>query len=329
MRALDGEKLSKIIDYPMAEGVFYFIFTCNPISQGEQVTGVSVFIQDITELRKAQNELKKYSENLEVLVKERSEQIVAANKDLQFSNEQLKATLRHLQKTQDQLVQSEKMASLGVLSAGVGHEINNPLNFIKGGVNALASHLKSQHTKVEEEARPFIDIINEGVNRATAIVKGLSHFSRQSTHQNESCDLHKILDNCLLILQSKLKHKAAIEKSYLEVLPVFLGNEGQLHQALLNILSNAAQAIQENGLICITTAMENGQVKLTITDNGHGIPKENLPKISDPFFTTKAPGEGTGLGLSITYKIIADHNGKIIVNSEVNRGTEFVILFPL
>jgi PAS domain S-box-containing protein len=112
-RALDGEKLSKIIDYPMAEGVFYFIFTCNPISQGEQVTGVSVFIQDITELRKAQNELKKYSENLEVLVKERSEQIVAANKDLQFSNEQLKATLRHLQKTQDQLVQSEKMASLG------------------------------------------------------------------------------------------------------------------------------------------------------------------------------------------------------------------------
>lgn len=328
-RALEGEKLSKIIDYPTANGVLYFIFTCNPIRHGQEVTGVSVFIQDITELRKAQNELKKYSENLEALVQERSEQIVVANQELQLSNEQLKATLNNLQKTQDQLIQSEKMASLGILSAGVGHEINNPLNFIKGGANALASHLKSQHTKVEEETRPFIDIINEGVNRATAIVKGLSHFSRQNTDQNESCDLHKILDNCLLILQSKLKHKAVIEKNYLEALPTILGNEGQLHQALLNILSNAEQAIQKNGLIRITTTLENDQLKLTISDNGYGIAKENLPKISDPFFTTKAPGEGTGLGLSITYKIIADHKGKIIVNSEVNRGTEFVILLPV
>jgi signal transduction histidine kinase len=234
-----------------------------------------------------------------------------------------------LQRAQEQLVQAEKMASLGVLSAGVGHEINNPLNFIKGGVNALANHLKTQHKNFDEEVKPFIDIINEGVNRATAIVKGLSHFSRQNKKYDEACDLHKIIDNCLLILNSKLKHKAAVEKTFAPSLPTFLGNEGQLHQAILNILSNAEQAITEKGRMQITTSVEKDHIKLVIADNGHGISKENLSKISDPFFTTKAPGEGTGLGLSITYKIIADHKGKILVSSELNKGTEFVLLFPL
>lgn len=327
-RSLKGEKLSKIIDYPSKDGFSYFIFTCNPINQGEVVTGVSVFIQDITELRNAQNELKRYSENLEELVNERSEQIIKAYEELQESNEQLKTTLDSLRKTQNQLVQSEKMASLGVLSAGVGHEINNPLNFIKGGVNALASHLNLQSEKIGEEVKPYIDIINEGVNRATAIVKGLSHFSRQSGKQDEVCDLHKILDNCLLILNSKLKHKAVIEKQYADSLPTLTGNEGQLHQAILNILSNAEQAIKQNGLIRISTTVEKNYIKLTISDNGHGISVENLPRISDPFFTTKAPGEGTGLGLSITYKIIEEHKGKITVKSELNKGTEFVLLFP-
>lgn len=328
-RSIKGEKLSKIIDYTTSTGVYYFIVTCNPIYQEEEIIGASVFIQDITELRLAQNELKKYSENLEVLVKERSEQIVTANMELQKSNESLKETLDNLQKTQNQLVQSEKMASLGVLSAGVGHEINNPLNFIKGGVNALASHLKNQNENLTNEVKPYIDIINEGVNRATAIVKGLSHFSRQSIKQNEACDLHKILDNCLLILNSKLKHKAVVEKMYDTALPALIGNEGQLHQAFLNLLSNAEQAIEAKGLIRIHTTVEQGQLKVVISDNGHGIAEEHLPKISDPFFTTKAPGEGTGLGLSITYKIVADHHGKINVSSALNKGTEFVILFPL
>lgn len=328
-QSLKGEKLSKIIDYTTPNGIFYFICTCNPINQGEEVTGVSVFVQDITELRKAQNELKRYNENLEALVKERSEQIVITNNELQVSNEQLKTTLDNLQRTQEQLVQAEKMASLGVLSAGVGHEINNPLNFIKGGVNALLHHLKDQHGTIESEVRPYIDIINEGVSRATAIVKGLSHFSRQNKKYDETCDLHKIIDNCLLILNSKLKHKAVIEKIFDPSLPSFLGNEGQLHQAILNILSNSEQAIAEKGLIQIKTTVEKDQIRLAITDSGHGISKENLSKISDPFFTTKAPGEGTGLGLSITYKIIADHKGKITVTSEPNKGTEFVLLFPL
>jgi PAS domain S-box-containing protein len=328
-RSLRGEKVSKIIDHASKQGFFYFIFTCNPIRQGDKITGVSVFIQDITELRNTQNELKKYSDNLEELVNERSEQIIKAYGELQESNEQLKTTLDSLQKTQDQLVQSEKMASLGILSAGVGHEINNPLNFIKGGVNALAGHLNLQNEQVVEEVKPFIDIINEGVNRATAIVKGLSHFSRQSGKQDEVCDLHEILDNCLLILTSKLKHKATLEKDYGTALPTLIGNEGQLHQAILNILSNAEQAIRQNGIIRIKTAVENNQLSLTISDNGHGIATEHLARISDPFFTTKAPGEGTGLGLSITYKIIAEHNGKIFVKSELNRGTEFVLLFPI
>lgn len=328
-RALQGEKLSKVIDYPGQLGTLHFLMTYNPIFQGEQITGASMFVQDITELRNTQNELKKYTENLELIVKQRSEQIVIANVELQSSNEQLTNTIARLQHTQAQLVQSEKMASLGILSAGVGHEINNPLNFIKGGLTALTAHLHSQNKEIEAEVKPFIDIIHEGVSRASAIVKGLSQFSRQSSQLDEECDVHKILDNCIIILAGKLKHKVVLEKNYMESLPTVRGNEGQLHQVFLNILANAEQAIGQKGTICITTSVDQNSIKISISDTGMGISPENLSKISDPFFTTKAPGEGTGLGLSIAYKIIDEHKGKINVYSTVAKGTEFVLLLPI
>lgn len=328
-RALQGEKISEIHEYPSPVGTFYFMMNYNPIYQAGRITGASLFVQDITELRSAQESLKKYATNLEEMVAARSQEIVEANSELNKRNEELSKTLANLQKAQEQLIQSEKMASLGILSAGVAHEINNPLNFIKGGVNALTGIIQETGEEKVREAQPFIDIIHEGVNRATAIVKGLSHFSRQTELNTEEVNIHAVLDNCLLILNNKLKHKVKVDKKYTTNESTVVGNEGQLHQAFLNILSNSEQAIEGKGEIMVTTMVDGNSVSVLIRDNGIGIQPENLSKISDPFYTTKAPGEGTGLGLSITYKIIQEHNGTIAVTSTWKEGTEFIISLPL
>ena len=255
-----------------------------------------------------------------------AKRLSAVNQEVGKSNANLKGALDDLHKTQAQLIQAEKMASLGLLSSGVAHELNNPLNFIKGGVNALTTHLNESQLK---EVKPYVDIVNEGVNRAAAILKGLGHFSRQSDRQNEMCDLHKIMDNCLLILNNKLKHRITIEKHYTQAPVVMSGNEGRLHQAFLNILSNAEQAILDNGTIRIETSVNDKTISVAITDTGIGISEENLPRISEPFFTTKPAGQGTGLGLYITYSILEEHRGKVYLKSEVNKGTEFLVLFTL
>ncbi len=260
---------------------------------------------------------------------EANQALTKLNEELESSNVHLKDALDALCVSQEQLIQAEKMASLGVLSSGVAHELNNPLNFIKGGVNALQIELKNVGEDKEQEIKIYVDIINEGVNRASVILKGLGHFSRQSGQQDEACDIHKIIDNCLMILNSKLKHKVIVEKAYSSDTVIVSGNEGKLHQAFLNILANAEQAIKEQGTIRIETMVANRMISISISDTGSGIVKENLSKIGDPFFTTKAPGEGTGLGLSITYKIIEEHQGEISVESELNRGTKFLVSLPL
>ena len=137
----------------------------------------------------------------------------------------------------------------------------------------------------------------------------------------------KQISQSILILGNKLKHHITVERNYSEESIVLIGNEGKLHQVFINLISNAEQAIQGNGIIRITTKKENGQLSIAIEDTGCGISKENLSKIGDPFFTTKLPGQGTGLGLSITYQIIESHGGKILVTSELNQGTKFLLLF--
>ena len=222
---------------------------------------------------------------------------------------------------------ADKMASLGMLIAGVSHEINNPLNFIKGGVNEISKEIKSIDLEKQKEISIFINIINEGVNRAFSILKGLSHFSRDTDILTEQCDVYKIIDNCLVILNNKMKNRITIEKKYAVDSFILMGNDRKLHQAFLNILSNAEQAMPHGGTIRIESQLKNGQKVISFEDTGVGILKENMSKISDPFFTTKAPGEGTGLGLSITYKIIENIGGKINVSSTINKGSIFELVF--
>ncbi len=232
-------------------------------------------------------------------------------------------------KTQKQLMESDKHASLGVLASGMGHEINNPLNFIKGGIEGLSSHLEKQNFPIDHDTDRFVGIIKEGVYRVANIVGSLSHFSRETKHMDEECDVNNILDNCLVILENKLKHRVRIVRAYTVEKSVIPGNEGRLHQAFLNVISNAEQAIEGQGSITLTTINDANQIKITISDSGVGIPEKILDRIMDPFFTTKDPGVGTGLGLSITYKIIEEHGGQINVNSEPGKGSEFRIILPL
>ncbi len=270
----------------------------------------------------------KLSENNKELSR-KADELNSAYKEISLRNEELNEALGKLRRTQGQLIESEKMASLGVLSAGVGHEINNPLNFIKNGIEGLSQHLIRKKMVKDSVTKKFVDVIEEGVGRASSIVRSLSHFSRVNTDMDEECDLHQILDNCLVILHNRLKHKVNTVKKYTSKSVVRKGNEGRLHQALINILTNAEQAIVENGVITIETQAFKDQIMIKVSDNGVGISKANIKKIMDPFFTTKEPGEGTGLGLAISYKIIEEHGGKIEVSSEITVGTTFIVYLPM
>jgi len=261
-----------------------------------------------------QKELLKYRTELEKEVKDRTIE--------------LEESLSKLKNTQVQLVQSEKMASLGILTAGVAHEINNPLNYILGSYSGLEKYFK-EHCINEEQVLNLLKYMKTGIDRAADIVKGLNQFSQCQERLDEVGDVHSIIDNCLVILNNQLQDRIEIENNYSEKSLQIIGNIGELHQLFLNILTNAINAIVENGSINIITKKIQRTVSIEISDTGCGINKENLPKVLDPFFTTKEPGEGTGLGLSIAYAIIKEHKGKLEFLSEKNKGTTVKILLPL
>ncbi len=312
----------------------WFSGTISKLSLNNQLF-LQTITRDITEKKAIEQELEKYRNHLEALVNERTEELATANEELTASNEQLfrqrdelEITLDNLHKTQKQLVQSEKMASLGVLASGVAHEINNPLNFIQGGVIGLQNYLIENllHNQLSE-ITPLLEGINEGVRRAASIVSSLNRYSRKDDKTLTECDLHSITDDCLIILHNQIKNRINVEKQYTTGNFSITGNESKLHQAILNILSNAVQAIEDTGTIKIESSFENHCLVMRFSDTGCGISYDNLGKITDPFFTTKDPGKGTGLGLTITYNIITEHNGSIEFDSQHGSGTTVKISF--
>ena len=275
----------------------------------------------------------------------------ALNKKLLETNAELNHVITELKSTQIQLIQSEKLASLGQLTAGIAHEINNPINFVTSSVGSLKRDFddvllvlntyKSDPEKVEalkkeidfdftiEEIQQLILGINEGADRTSEIVKGLRNFSRVDEGEFKIVDIHEGLNSTILLLHPKFGDKIKIEKNYGSV-PMINCFPGQINQVFMNIMSNAADAIEnENGKIIITTSVNNNNVLISIKDNGKGMSDETKQKIFDPFFTTKDVGKGTGLGMSIAYGIIEKHNGSIDINSTIGIGTEFIITLPI
>lgn len=249
-------------------------------------------------------------------------------REMLLSVEREKA-LENLKETQSQLVLSEKMASLGLLTSGIAHEINNPLNYILGGYTAMQEHINSEDTLSKEELQEYLSWIKTGAERATGIVKSLNLFSRNSNKKNEPCDLHTIIDDCILVLQHLHKDRIEIIREYNASQATILGNSGRLHQVLINLLSNAMDAIEDDGQIRVCTESNESSVTILVEDSGCGIKPEDALKIFDPFFTTKSPGKGTGLGLSITKSIIEEHKGKLTFQTTPDQGTQFRIQLPL
>ncbi len=238
---------------------------------------------------------------------------------------------KEMEKLERQLLQSDKLATVGLLAAGIAHEINNPL----GNISLYSQMLQKKAT--DENTRSKLTIINDEANRAALIVKELLDFSRPSEPDKSPIDINKEIRKVLSILSLQLKDLSIRNPQLNDIriitdlghLPLIQADSGQIKQVMMNILTNSVQSITKNGEIMVRTVAKEGFVEISISDNGCGIPKENLSKIFDPFFTTKEHGRGTGLGLSISYGIIKRHNGSIEVESEAEKGTTFTIKLPV
>ncbi len=266
------------------------------------------------------------------------------HQDLDRRNRELRTAYNELRDLQSQLVQAEKMSSLGQLIAGLAHEINNSINAVYNGIRPLAATVKRVEKLVEGETGDggpqggdvqaafqkilmLSSVIETGAARTARIISDLKTFSHPGNEDFQVFDLHQALDMCVNLLSSSLRDRIEVARDYGEIGRVF-GPAGQLNQVFMNILNNAQQAIDDSGTITITTRQEDEWVIVSIRDTGCGIPADMREKIFDPFFTTKEPGVGTGLGLSLSYGLITKLGGTIECKSELRLGTEFLIRFP-
>jgi two-component system, NtrC family, sensor kinase len=322
-----------------------------PIRSSDEVGSLAATFNNMARaLSVREVQLQELNRSLEDMVRDRTV-------ELENSHEALKRAYLDLQSAQEQLVQTEKMASLGQLVAGIAHEIKNPLNFIYGNTGFLADYTNKLQILVEsfdslpsisiedrtemarmkegmhysfikDDLKVLIDNFTEGARRINTIVTDLRTFSRMDADTVSEVDLHASLEISLNLLRNAYKNRIEIHKEYGDI-PKIQGYTGKLNQVFMNLLSNAFHAVQGTGDVWIRTRCSNGAVEVEIEDNGVGIPREHLNRIFEPFFTTKPVGQGTGLGLSISYGIIEQHQGRIQVASVPQKGSSFVVSLPV
>jgi signal transduction histidine kinase len=276
-------------------------------------------------------------------------------------NRYLNDLVEKMKSMQEQMISSEKMASLGQLTAGIAHEINNPINFVSSNISPLKMDLKElkelciRYKALHESKNPADDLkkieaftkevdpvflnkeietlisgIEEGAGRTKQIVMGLRSFSRLDEDEFKETDIHEGLDSSLMLLRNKLKNRVVVKKEY-GTIPSIECIPGKINQVLMNILNNASESIPEEGTIHITTGFTKNKknVEIRIKDDGIGMTEAVKRRIFEPFFTTKEVGKGTGLGLSITYGIVENHGGSIQVESKPGKGSEFILTLPI
>ena len=281
--------------------------------------------------------------------------------ELRRKHDEQRALIARLEQTRQQLLQAEKMAAIGQLAAGVAHEINNPTGYVLSNLSTLQKYLKDlltlldayeqcERTIGEEEAgrlqqiralkksldidyikHDVIDLLresSEGMNRVRKIVKDLKDFSHADSGEWEWSDLRANIESTLNVVWNELKYRTEVVKEFGEV-PQIYCIASQINQVIMNLLTNAVQAIPQRGTITIRTAREGDDVWFSVSDTGAGIAPENLQRIFDPFFTTKPVGQGTGLGLSLSFGIVQRHGGRIEVESGSGKGTTFRVWLPI
>ena len=331
------------------------LFSASEISTGAALAGYVLVANDIGERKRAERKLLQTQaelvKNHEVLSNLYAQQHLHA--------EQLGKAYADLKVTQAQMIQNEKLASIGQLAAGVAHEINNPIAFINSNLGTLdkylgriLSYLETQNNalarrqdgameaelaavrkqlKIDyilEDVGRVIGESQEGVERVKTIVNGLKMFSRKDEEEQTEADINAGLENTINVIWNELKYKVTLHKE-LEEIPMIRCYPGQLNQVFMNLLVNSSHAIEKQGEITVRTGVEEGNIVVSISDTGCGIPEAILQKIFEPFFTTKEVGKGTGLGLSISYDIVKKHGGEITVESAPGEGTTFRIILPI
>jgi hemerythrin-like metal-binding protein/PAS domain S-box-containing protein len=360
-----AEELTKIkLQYRLlaADGKVTWIYeTAAPrIRKNGSFAGLMGCGMDITSQKQAELVLARSNVQLEEEVKKRTQELIKINETLESEKKQMQLLNNKLTETQANLVQSEKLASIGQLAAGVAHEINNPIGYINSNISSLKKYIdnllglvekyeKTEATNADTEQlrdikafkqkidleylkTDVIDLLDEsheGATRVKKIIQDLKDFSHQDGDDAWVwADLHSGLESALNIVSNELRYKATIVKEFGD-LPKIKCLPHQLNQVFMNLLINAAHAIEHEGIITLRTGTENEQVWVEINDTGKGIAPEHLNKIFDPFFTTKPVGSGTGLGLSVSYTIIKKHQGDIQLTSQLGQGTSFRIILPI
>ncbi|HPG30920.1 MAG TPA: ATP-binding protein, partial [bacterium] len=345
--------------YFKMEGAFDHAHYCFPILNKDDAKGVLNFvIPKNTEIQESQIQfLFAVSDIISNIVtgKWNDEELALKTNLTQKYAKEIQESYMMLKQTQQQLILSDKMAAIGTLSAGIAHEINNPVAYIKGNIitlekymngmlklineflslsnnNSFGAELKklaaeSDLNFISSDIPELIKETKEGVEKVITIVKSMKSFIRKGKDGIEKADINKILENSLVIAKSQIKNKIRIEKK-LAVLPEIPCYSNQIEQVFLNLIINSVQAIGKEGIIKIETFAENDKIIIKIQDTGSGIPAHLINKIFEPFFTTKEVGKGTGLGLSIVYDIISNHGGEITVESKPDEGTVFKISLP-
>lgn len=259
---------------------------------------------------------------------------------------------RQLERVNSQLLQSEKLASIGQLAAGVAHEINNPIGYVFSNLRSLAEYVHDllriidaiddapdlntlralkhnlEYAYIREDIQALLGESEEGIERVKVIIGALKDFSHIDEEDFVEADLHRGFDTTLNLVNNEVKYKAEVVKEYADLPPVEC-LPSQVNQVILNLLTNAAQAIDGRGRITLRTGREGEQVWFEVEDSGRGIRPEDHKRLFEPFFTTKPVGEGTGLGLALSYSIVQKHGGKIEVASEVSRGSRFRVWLPI
>lgn len=333
-----------------------------PITSKDEIADVaSAFNRMSQALLESQQTRDKYEEDLKDLNHTLEDRVERRTAKINSQITELQNANTKIADTQAKLIQSEKLASVGQLAAGVAHEINNPIGFVRSNLATLDDYINVYQTLIDNyrsmnslqgealEARrqeiasieksEDLDYINEdikdllkdcreGTSRVKDIVSGLRDFSHMGGKGRDLCDLNACINSTLKIVVNGLKKKCDVITD-LQDIPMIIANQGEINQILMNLLVNAGQAIDESGSIGVSTSVKDNMALVTVSDTGSGIDPANIEKLFDPFFTTKPVGEGTGLGLAISYGIIQDHGGDIDVKSELGVGTTFTISLPL